>query len=409
MESSSNSATSSLPKLSVKTLLESIPNPLLDQLGISYEVDWNAKKLYGSEFFKLCLFGVLNDNQCSTRILSSYYQNSLFQEYANLTPEKRVAHSSIAERLEKIDLRYFEGIFNWLSERYRAELTATDAVRISRYDATTTSLSSKLLVYGMVNGQKKKGAPEHSKRSLKFSIGFDGLPFKVLFQRESSEINDSIALGDILKQHTTSKQDIAVFDRGMDSRLNLAGLSEHQQFFVTRIKTNSRFKVVPDTKVCILDQKTPTLHLLQEQIVYLYANEGLIATPFRLIQAVSLQTKEPIWFLSNLPSEDFSTLDITNVYKKRWDIECFFRFIKQELNFKHFFSHSWNGIQVMTYIILIAALLLLVYKKTNQLNGYRLTKKKFLNELQDLILTDIILRCGGDPTLLHKKKGNSDG
>jgi Transposase DDE domain len=390
-------------KMTVKDLLTSIPNHLLDQLCAEYDVNWNIKKLYGQEFFKLCLFGILNDNQCSTRILSSYYQNAMFRTYAGIVEGKVVSHSSIAERLEKIDLRYFEDIFHWLSTTYRNKLTPDSQLRISRYDSTTTSLSSKLLKYGITYGQKKKGEEEHSNKSIKFSIGYDGLPFQILFQRNPSEANDNLALGDILKLHTDCKNDIAVFDRGMQDRQKLAGLSENAQFFVTRLKVDFKFKVVPETNVQTLSEKTETLQLISEQKVYLYSgNNKLVQTPFRLIQGTILTTNEPIFFLSNLPDNDFSALDICNFYKKRWDIECFFRFIKQELNLKHYFSHSWNGIQVMTYMILIAALLLLVFKYTNELKGYRLVKKKFLNELQDLILKDIIIQCGGNPELLHK-------
>ena len=97
----------------------------------------------------------------------------------------------------------------------------------------------------------------------------------------------------------------------------------------------------------------------------------------------------------DLPAEE-----ITEIYKKRWDIEVFFRFIKQEMNFKHYFSREWTGIQVMIYIILIAAILLLSYIKSNKLKGYKIPKIAFCNQLQDEIIQQIIIHCGGDPTKL---------
>jgi IS4 transposase len=54
---------------------------------------------------------------------------------------------------------------------------------------------------------------------------------------------------------------------------------------------------------------------------------------------------------------------VTDVYKRRWDIEVFFRFIKQELNFKHFLSVNKNGLQVMLYMTLITAMLLMNIQK----------------------------------------------
>ena len=54
-------------------------------------------------------------------------------------------------------------------------------------------------------------------------------------------------------------------------------------------------------------------------------------------------------------------------------------------------------IQVMTYIILIASILLLAYIKLNQLQGYKIPKIKFCNELQNEIIKNIVIHCGGDP------------
>jgi hypothetical protein len=125
----------------------------------------------------------------------------------------------------------------------------------------------KLLKYGITYGQKKKGEAEQSNKSIKFSIGYDGLPFQILFQRNPSEANDNLALGDILKLHTDCKNDIAVFDRGMQDRQKLAGLSENAQFFVTRLKVDFKFKVVPETNIQKLSEKTETLQLISEQKV----------------------------------------------------------------------------------------------------------------------------------------------
>jgi len=104
--------------------------------------------------------------------------------------------------------------------------------------------------------------------------------------------------------------------------------------------------------------------------------------------------------LSNLPEDEFTAEQIADIYKSRWDIERFFRFIKQNLNFKHYFSRKWNGIQVMIYIILIASILLLAYIKLNKLKGYKIPKISFCNQLQNEIINQIIIHCGGDPSKL---------
>jgi IS4 transposase len=123
-----------------------------------------------------------------------------------------------------------------------------------------------------------------------------------------------------------------------------------------------------------------------------------------LVEGILKSNEEKILFLSNLPEDEFTAEQIADIYKSRWDIERFFRFIKQNLNFKHYFSRQWNGIQVMIYIILIASILLLTYIKLNELKGYKIPKMSFCNQLQNEIINQIIIHCGGDPSKLSSFK-----
>jgi len=74
----------------------------------------------------------------------------------------------------------------------------------------------------------------------------------------------------------------------------------------------------------------------------------------------------------------------------------FFKFIKQELNFSHLINRSENGIKVMLYCTMIAAILLLAYKEINGLKGYKIMKQQFVNDLEKSLMKDIVVICGGD-------------
>jgi IS4 transposase len=89
------------------------------------------------------------------------------------------------------------------------------------------------------------------------------------------------------------------------------------------------------------------------------------------------------------------------MYRRRWDIEVFFRFIKQELSFKHFVSTSVNGIMIMLYVTLMLAMLVLMYKKANEL-GYKTAKRRFNMEVEEVYLALIIQLSGGDPSLVFR-------
>ncbi len=89
------------------------------------------------------------------------------------------------------------------------------------------------------------------------------------------------------------------------------------------------------------------------------------------------------------------------LYRHRWDIEVFFKFLKQELNFSHLINRSENGIRVMLYCTMIAAILLLAYKELNGLKGYKIMKQQFVNEMEKSLLKDFVVLCGGDPNMVE--------
>jgi len=125
---------------------------------------------------------------------------------------------------------------------------------------------------------------------------------------------------------------------------------------------------------------TSTLEVQSDQMIKFQNYEETIDTEFRLVVGINTETKQTISFLTNI---DFLTAqEITELYKSRWEIETFFKFIKQELNFSHLLNRSENGIKVLMYLTMITAILLTIYKKTNKIVGWMVAKIKFLNELE---------------------------
>ena len=94
---------------------------------------------------------------------------------------------------------------------------------------------------------------------------------------------------------------------------------------------------------------------------------------------------------------EVSANEIAVMYKQRWEIEVFFKFLKQHLNLKHMVSRNDNAIKVMIYMTLILSMLLIVYKKINKISGFKIAKLKFEIELDNLLIKEIVLLCGGNP------------
>jgi len=109
--------------------------------------------------------------------------------------------------------------------------------------------------------------------------------------------------------------------------------------------------------------------------------------------------KQRYWLWTNalkMPAEE-----IAQTYRRRWDIEVFFRFLKQQLNLSHLVSLNQNGIEVMLYMTLIVAMLLLIYKQANAI-GYKTAKRRFAMEIRNLAIAIIVAECGGNLDKLFK-------
>lgn len=384
-------------KISCSELLEMIPEELLDKLEEDTKVNYQVKKLKGKIMFKLLLSSLINSERVSQRVMEEIYnseQFSVFSEQLGL----KTKHTSISDRLSQINYEYFKKIFEEIYRRFNFLFNSKELGRfnIIRFDSTLVGLSSKLLNIGMQSGKS-------TRRQIKFTIGLNNLlPSEVVLFKEQEEVNENIALGKAIKQSQYSKDSIAVFDRGLQKRQTFCDFNDEGRKFVSRLNSNVKYK---ELKILndVHGQKTETLVLDKDIMVYLKDEKSKwVKEEFRLITAKSLKTNEEIVFLSNIM--DLDAREITEIYKRRWDIEVFFRFIKQELNFKHLVSRNENGIKVMLYMTLIVAILLLVYKKQNKITSYKIAKIRFSNELEMEIIKEIVILCKGDISLYYKQK-----
>ena len=106
----------------------------------------------------------------------------------------------------------------------------------------------------------------------------------------------------------------------------------------------------------------------------------------------------PLMLLTNLPLDSserigpYSYEDVAALYRERWSIEAFFKFLKQYLSLDHFVSRSENGIEVMLYMSMIAALLLIWYQRQTQIDrGWRSVKSWLAFDVQAWLQQELTL------------------
>ena len=221
------------------------------------------------------------------------------------------------------------------------------------------------------------------------------------------ENNESVVLPQNIMGHlqkVKAHSSVYILDRGQNSAEAFRTMkSQDGLFFVGRLTDKRKMLVVEDLKK-ESDVFTDG-ELLEDKLVKLYKRdeklnkEGrktvtstLANETFRVIR-FKPQGKREILLITNFLEPTAQT--IARIYGRRWDIEVFFRFIKQELNFRHFLSMNENGIQIVMYMTMITAMLVMIYKRENNI-GYTTAVRRMGIEPENLIMAIIVIESGGD-------------
>lgn len=387
--------------MKVSEILALVPDVLLDELAVETRVNRYSKKLQGQVMFKLLLYCILSYKDNSLRMMECAYESAGFKLLNAQLPEGNIHYSSLSERLNAMDASYFEKLYQACLAIYsEGNSLATGLESVTRFDSTIVSLSSALLK----TGYHLRGGDADHVRQLKFTVELDELPRSAHLFTEQTHSSEDVTLRqamlDSLQNSKEKKGSILIFDRGVSRRKTYDELTDSGARFISRLgKQNKQEEQKPN--VLAEPLQTATLTILSDSWAYLFAMGGKRTKhAVRCIRAVKKKDGEPLLFVTNI--DDLPADMITDLYKRRWDIEVFFKFLKQELNFSHLISRTQNGIKVMLYATMIASVLLLIYKKTNKLKGYKIMKHKFLNELEMTLLKDFVVLCGGNPDLVYQ-------
>jgi transposase len=357
------------------------------------------------------MYGILEHDRLSQRSLEDTFNDPVFKALFNLDEDEKVRRSSISERLSKIDSDFFRQIYDCIYDQFSECYSGIEREKYNliRVDSSMVSDTSGKLSEGLDNKSGKK--------AVKYSVAFDGmLPcFSQVFSA-AEYASEDIALPKVVLNHVKQQanhRNIYVLDRGLQSTRNMKVFSSKSISFIARAKEKRKY--VELKSMLSKDTDLGALILVRDSKVHLYTGiavnnkhgnkhyrEVLVEEPFRLIVAKSKSDENAeFWFITN--DFELSAKEIADAYKRRWDIEVFFRFIKQELNTSHLISLNKNGIEVMLYMILIVAMLVLIYKRANNI-GYKTAKRRFAMEVRDLAIIMIVLQCGGEPNLFFKQK-----
>lgn len=394
-------------KESLSKILKLIPEKELIRLAGECNVDYYTKVLKGQLMFDMLLYSTLTIDRLGQRGLADVFSSPAFRLLFNYSGDKnQLAHSSLSDRLSVINVDFFkksyELIYQKFSSLYPEEKLC--GLYLQRVDSSLVVETSNKLLEGMTCGNKYK-----KKKMLKYTINYDGM-FGSCCTTHTQEkyACESNALPENVMAHFRKTKDHAhvyIFDRGQSSAASFKMMKQEEGLlFVGRLLENRKLSIVREFDLTF--KKFSYGKLKQDALVRLYKWEKIEGKNGKMInrQVLLDETFRVIRFRAEGKNEDIVLITnilylradiIAQMYRRRWDIEVFFRFIKQHLNFSHFLSLNENGIQVVMYMTLIAAMLVMIYKKENNI-GYKTAVRRMGMELEGMCMAIAVKLSGGD-------------
>jgi hypothetical protein len=276
---------------------------------------------------------------------------------------KPVARSTFADANNKRPASFFEALFGLMYRRCQP-LAPKHKFKFKNklfsLDATVVSLCLTLFPWASFR-RTKGGVKLHT---LYDHAGY--LPaFVAISPAREHEIKKARSL-------SLPKGSIVVEDLGYTDYAWYAQLTAQKIFFVTRQKSNARFEVLESRKI------NKKQGLLSDQTIRLTGAKAQdCPVLLRRIAYRDAATDKRYVFLTN--NFTLAAKTIADIYKERWQIEIFFRFIKQNLKIKAFIGNSENAVRSQIYAALIVYLLLCY---TKFLCNLSVTLQNFMRILQ---------------------------
>ena len=335
----------------LRQILDLIPDWLVQSCISKYQSDKGCHKymtydqLVALSFGQLCKCTTLADISAGLSVSETFIRD--------LKLKQNPAKSTMSDGNKNRNWRVFEMLYYKLLSHYTQVLKVkhrTDIIdevkhhTIKIIDSTTISLS-----LGLFDWAKFRTA----KGGIKIHTCWDdSLQIPDMINITPAKVHDSKGF----EQQVFKKDTIIVEDKGYFDFKLMRSRIDAKNIFVTRIKDNTLFERIEELD--LPDEKH--YHILKDEIITLNgvkAKEcGMEGLSLRLIHVYDEVNNKVIEIFTNQLTWEAAT--IAALYKKRWDIELFFKGLKQNLQVKTFVGTNENAVKSQIYVALIQYLLL---------------------------------------------------
>ncbi len=280
---------------------------------------------------------------------------STFRKLYHTGIQSKVSKSTLARANENRDWRIYRDLGYTLIQRAN-QLYSDDAFAVSlknivyALDSTCIELCVSLFPWAAYS-KRQATVCMHTLLNLRGNIP----SVIVITDKTVSELK-------VLDQLIMEPGAIYVIDRGYIDFARLYNIHQSQAFFVTRAKANFSFKRLYSAPV----NKAQAIVYDQIDVVKNYTARKSFSDKLRRIKYFDSKTQKQLVFFTN--NMTLSATTIADLYRSRWQIELFFKWIKQHLRIKAFFGRSENAVKTQIWIAVSIYVLVAIVKKELNIN-----------------------------------------
>ncbi len=335
-------------RLIFKQVMDLMPLPTFRRCVSKYKGDFKVRTFSCLDQFLCMAFAQITHRE-SLRDIEICLRSQNKKLY-HMGIRGQVSKSTLADANEKRDWRIFaefaQNLIGTARELYREDSFLEDLDEtIYALDATTIDLC--LSVFPWAAFRKKKAAVKlHTLLDLRGSI-------PTFIHISDGKLHDVNAL-DLLQLEAGAYY---VMDRGYLDFERLHAFNQAPAFFVTRAKANMQFKRRYSQPV----EKETGLRCDQTIMLTGFYTSKHYPNTLRRVKFYDAGTGKTLVFLTN--NFTLPAITITQLYRSRWQVELFFKWIKQHLRIKRFYGTSENAVKTQVWIAVSVYLLVAIMKK----------------------------------------------
>lgn len=310
----------------------------------SYKQDHYTKKLTTQSFILLMLYSHLTKKESLYAIEAAFADEDL-QKTIGFTS---ISVSQLSRKNNEMDPAILSSLFlnlvGQLNERFQPPKTK---MPLKIIDSTTIPLNFNHFKWAEFR-KTKSGYKLH---------------LRLVFNEDGSHYPDKEVMTNA-KEHdrgqlevlVDDKEAMYVFDRGYVDYNRFDSFTDEGLFFVCRVKKNAVIHIIDEFD---LPKGSP---VLTDRIVHIGSAKNRAENVFRIVTVIDSRGKEMRLITNRF---DIPADEISDIYRSRWAIELFFKWIKQHVKIKHFYGMSENAVKNQIYLALITyCLTVLVQSET---------------------------------------------